>query len=265
MGRGRGRVPFESHNASMPKKLYCEFHGPKAGHTTKTCPVTAKAKERLAFEEKQQAMAKMVNHTAWTTQPYCPVYSGLGASSVRASSLASYPHQQWQHDQQQLALPPPPAQAKQEEKAVEPSRSTQPAPLPSYGMILPIQGGSAHGFENKRQRKDYFRQVSHISVQGPMVASKWSDIPISFTLDDLKLTSFPHKDAMIIEANVGGWMIGRVLVDNGSSADILFTDTFDKMNLRAVERANEVKVRLSLSPAVKQGSGKSKRNNLLSN
>jgi hypothetical protein len=36
---------------------------------------------------------------------------------------------------------------------------------------------------------------------------------------------------MVIEVNIAGWIIGKVLVDNGSSVDILFFKTFEKMNL----------------------------------
>jgi hypothetical protein len=36
---------------------------------------------------------------------------------------------------------------------------------------------------------------------------------------------------MVIEVNIAGWVIGKILVDNGSSADSLFLKTFEKMNL----------------------------------
>jgi hypothetical protein len=36
---------------------------------------------------------------------------------------------------------------------------------------------------------------------------------------------------MVIEVNIAGWIIGKILVDNGSSTDILFLKTFKKMNL----------------------------------
>jgi hypothetical protein len=36
---------------------------------------------------------------------------------------------------------------------------------------------------------------------------------------------------MVIEVNIVGWVIGKILVDNGGSADILFLKTFEKMNL----------------------------------
>jgi hypothetical protein len=56
-------------------------------------------------------------------------------------------------------------------------------------------------------------------------------VPITFTEEDFKLKSTNHNDAMVIEVNIAGWIIRKMLVDNGSSADILFWKTFKKMNL----------------------------------
>jgi hypothetical protein len=36
---------------------------------------------------------------------------------------------------------------------------------------------------------------------------------------------------MVIKVNIAGWVIGKVMVDNGSSVDILFMKTFEKMSL----------------------------------
>jgi hypothetical protein len=54
---------------------------------------------------------------------------------------------------------------------------------------------------------------------------------ITFTEADIKLTSFPHTDAMVITAHIDKWNVMRVLVDNGSQVDILFLSTFDQMGL----------------------------------
>jgi uncharacterized membrane protein len=43
--------------------------------------------------------------------------------------------------------------------------------------------------------------------------------------------SFPHNDTFVINANIADWTIGKILVDNGSSVDIMFASTFDKMEL----------------------------------
>ena len=103
--------------------------------------------------------------------------------------------------------------------------------LPSFGMIMPISGGSTLEFENKRQRRDYFRQVNSILVDGPAKKTPWSHMPITFSEEDMSPNSYPHTDAMVVETNIQGWTIGIILVDTGSSADIIFSSTFDRMNI----------------------------------
>jgi hypothetical protein len=88
-----------------------------------------------------------------------------------------------------------------------------------------------HDFESKKQRKEYFCQVNYVGVEGPIIQSKWSHIPITFTHEDLQLWSFSHTDAFVIQAHVASWEIARVLIDNGSQADILFLHTLEKMNI----------------------------------
>jgi hypothetical protein len=54
---------------------------------------------------------------------------------------------------------------------------------------------------------------------------------ITFSEQDINLSNYLHSDAMVIEANIQGWTIGKILVDTGSSADIIFSSNFDRMNL----------------------------------
>jgi hypothetical protein len=56
-------------------------------------------------------------------------------------------------------------------------------------------------------------------------------VPITFTEEDFRLKSTNHDNAMVIEVNIAEWIIGKIQVDNGSLADILFLKTFEKMNL----------------------------------
>jgi hypothetical protein len=95
---------------------------------------------------------------------------------------------------------------------------------------MPITGGSAMEFETKRQRNNNLRSVNTIINDGPAARLEWAKVSITFT-EDFRLKSTNHNDAMAIEVNIAGWVIGKILVDNGSSADILFLKTFEKMNL----------------------------------
>jgi hypothetical protein len=56
-------------------------------------------------------------------------------------------------------------------------------------------------------------------------------VPITFTEKDFMLKSTNHNDAMVIEVNIAGWVIRKIQVDNGSSTNILFLKTFEKMKL----------------------------------
>jgi hypothetical protein len=68
-------------------------------------------------------------------------------------------------------------------------------------------------------------------VEGRVEKTRWSHIPITFSEEDVRLQGFPHNDALVIEANIASWTLGKLLVDNGSSADIIFANAFDKMRL----------------------------------
>jgi hypothetical protein len=96
---------------------------------------------------------------------------------------------------------------------------------------MSITGGSTMEFETKRQRNSYFKSVNTIINDGPAARPEWAKVPITFTEEDFKMKSTDHNDAMLIKVDIARWVIGKILVDNGSSVDILFLKTFEKMNL----------------------------------
>ena len=59
-----------------------------------------------------------------------------------------------------------------------------------------------------------------------------SDEAIAFTGKDLEGVQFPHSDALVIKLKLNSHRVCRVLVDTGSSADILFIDAFEKWGTR---------------------------------
>ena len=57
------------------------------------------------------------------------------------------------------------------------------------------------------------------------------DTTITFSDSDLEGCQHPHDDPLVIRAIVANTTVHRVLVDNGSSANIIFTSAFDKMRI----------------------------------
>ena len=55
--------------------------------------------------------------------------------------------------------------------------------------------------------------------------------PIAFIEQDLYTVRLPHQDPLVIKLQVDQVILGRVLVDGGSSAEVLFWDAFQKMGL----------------------------------
>jgi hypothetical protein len=56
-------------------------------------------------------------------------------------------------------------------------------------------------------------------------------VPLTFDARDVDLRSAPHMDDMVINCSVAGWDLHKVLVDNGSQADIIFLHAFDRMGI----------------------------------
>ena len=69
-------------------------------------------------------------------------------------------------------------------------------------MILPIVEGSSLEFQTKKQKKDHFRLVNNVAIQGPDRYTDWSKTPLTFSEQDLNLESYPHIDAMVIKTNI---------------------------------------------------------------
>ncbi|KAK3033701.1 hypothetical protein RJ639_033925 [Escallonia herrerae] len=99
------------------------------------------------------------------------------------------------------------------------------------GTINTISRGIAAGGFSRRGRKAYTREVC-ITSQSLSKKQKTTLVPtISFSEDEIGDIKTPHDDPLVVTLRVGNFDVKRILVDNGSSAEVLFYEAFPKMNI----------------------------------
>jgi hypothetical protein len=77
--------------------------------------------------------------------------------------------------------------------------------------------------------RDYYRQVNHVAIEGPVITTKWSHMTITFSAEYINLAYFPHTCVMVVTVHIDRWDVTKILVDNGSQAEVLFLLAFEKM------------------------------------
>ena len=97
---------------------------------------------------------------------------------------------------------------------------------PIHGEVHTISGGFSGGGYTASQCKRYARSVNSVAEQG---ADDSLDIDLAFTKADLH-DVVPHdNDLVVISAVTVGRRVHRVLVNQGSSTDVMFWSTFNKL------------------------------------
>ncbi|XP_050264115.1 uncharacterized protein LOC126708368 [Quercus robur] len=61
---------------------------------------------------------------------------------------------------------------------------------------------------------------------------KFAREPVSFNDGDLEGTIQPHDDALMVTARINGFLVKRVMIDQGSGADVMYPDLFKGLGLK---------------------------------
>ena len=103
---------------------------------------------------------------------------------------------------------------------------------PPAGEIKMISGGLTAGRTLKSMKKAEGREINSIHSQvRPMKMPKNDEPNIVFFERDSRGIRQPHDNPLVIMLRVKEFNIHRVLINNGSSADIVYLPTFQQMKL----------------------------------
>ncbi|XP_065633412.1 uncharacterized protein LOC136069137 [Quercus suber] len=103
---------------------------------------------------------------------------------------------------------------------------------PPIGDIRMIVGGTAATGSLKKVRKTYLRSVLNVHLTGSMPNTARVESPIiGFTEEDVRRLHHPHNDVLVVSIRMGDYNVHRVLIDNSSSADILYYPALQQMGI----------------------------------
>ena len=96
-----------------------------------------------------------------------------------------------------------------------------------------ISGGFAGGGKSSSARKAHIRNIRSGEALEIQAVSKLPrlDTTITFSDSDMEGCHHPYDDPLVIRVVVANKTVHRVLVDNGSSVNIIFASAFDKIGI----------------------------------
>ncbi|XP_061352386.1 uncharacterized protein LOC133297289 [Gastrolobium bilobum] len=193
--------PIRSSYAQADKTKWCEFHR-GYGHLTNECFNLMNVIERLIKEGK--------------LQKYVRRGEGEGCKEDKDRRL-------------DRSHSPPGGRNKEanENQKVQASPSQVPV-----GHICTIAGGRARGGESGNARKKHLKMCMAISEK-PRFKEERRKTGKHVVFEDLEdeILDLEHDDPLVISGLLANYQVDRMLVDPGSSVDIIFWDAFRRMDL----------------------------------
>ncbi|KAL0289138.1 UNVERIFIED_CONTAM: hypothetical protein Sradi_7079900 [Sesamum radiatum] len=185
---------------------FCRFHN-DYGHTTEECRHLKNEIERLIQNGYLQ------EYVCWERA------RGTG------------PYQKKEGDRARDVRAPSPGRPSREGAKQTPGSKEDNNDIPRKGIIRMIAGGLSGG-DSHQARKSQVREAHQISIKEALDIETVEDAPIiQFRRAERSGPQTIHNDALVITVMIANYEVGRIFIDSGSSADILFGEAYDQMQL----------------------------------
>ncbi|KAL0405953.1 UNVERIFIED_CONTAM: hypothetical protein Slati_3909200 [Sesamum latifolium] len=185
---------------------FCRFHK-DYGHTTEECRHLKREIEQLIQNEYLQ------EYVCWEKT------RGIG------------PYEKYETDKCKEVKNPNPRSPSKDMPRTSMMGKAEVNDPPRKGVIRMIAGGPAGG-DSQKARKAQVREAYGTIVKEIMDVEPANDAPlIQFDQEEQSGSRISGNDALVITALLANYKIERVFIDSGSSADILFGEAYDQMQL----------------------------------
>ncbi|XP_024006401.1 uncharacterized protein LOC112082919 [Eutrema salsugineum] len=221
--------------ATRDYQAFCEYHQLK-GHTIEQCRKLQEAllaqyqKGGIRVPDQQQPRGRGRNDNRRRQDNRAQQDNHRQRSPSRENDRVQ-PVQQLQQQQQQQQ------QLQQQQQQVAPRRQASP-PL-ARTMIGMIMGGLLSCNDSVRSIKVHEWKSAPTEMWVAKIratnAQDTSGRGITFSEEDAEGVDQPHNDPLVIQIRVADCNVTRVLVDTGSSVDLIFKEALEKMDLHGVE------------------------------
>ncbi|XP_024026717.1 uncharacterized protein LOC112093116 [Morus notabilis] len=116
-------------------------------------------------------------------------------------------------------------------------KNQRPEDREPVGVIRIVLGDPYIGGDSMRSQKDYDHEAREVYQERFWSVSaaktpRYSHTDVAFNEDDASGVHFPHNDALVVEAMIENHTVCRILVDNGCSVDLLYSDCLEKMGIQ---------------------------------
>ena len=75
--------------------------------------------------------------------------------------------------------------------------------------------------------------MAYAEGESPEKRMKVGRLTISFGEEDLEGTIQPHDNALVVTAWISGFLVKRVMINQGSGADVMYPDLFEWLGLNS--------------------------------
>ncbi|XP_021851068.2 uncharacterized protein [Spinacia oleracea] len=232
--------PMQSREINV--KIFCDFHN-EHGHLIEDC---------RDLKDNIEDMVRKGYFSQYRARQGNGNYNPAGGNTAN-----SYRPQQQQNQQQYPRIEQPYQPPRIEQRQPETSAKAEQRDNEKKPLVFVISGGPVHGGTISGASRSLEEHRHMVNYHSTRVWLSPPSIPVmTFSESDCRGIIFPHDDPLVLTIDIANADVNRVLIDGGSSENIIFWDAFKQLHIPEEElaRVNYLVIGFSGSTVYPEGS-----------